>query len=62
MTSTTNFKETSNITYAKYAFLALFVGISVMSFLTQGVLAIKDVVFNTSPNSEFSTVAINKFT
>lgn len=59
VTSTANFKETSNITYAKYAFLALFVGISVMSFLTQGVLAIKDIVFNTSPNSEFSTVAIN---
>ncbi len=41
-------KEASNITFAKYALLALFVGISVTSFLTQGVLAIKDMVFDSS--------------
>jgi serine-type D-Ala-D-Ala endopeptidase (penicillin-binding protein 7) len=42
-------KEASNITFAKYALLALFIGISVTSFLTQGVLTIKDMVFNSSP-------------
>lgn len=42
------FKETDNVTFAKYALLALFIGISVTSFLTQGVLAVKDMVFNSS--------------
>lgn len=44
-------KESSNISFAKYALLALFVGISVTSFLTQGVLTIKDMVFN-SPTAD----------
>jgi hypothetical protein len=45
------FEETSNAAFAKYAVLALFIGISVTSFLTQGVLAVKDLVFgpSTSP-------------
>lgn len=53
-----NFKEADTVTYAKYTFLALFVGISVTSFLTQGVLTIKDMVFNSS-ESESSLVATN---
>lgn len=52
------FKEPNNISYAKYTLLALFIGISVMSFLTQGVLTIKDMVFNSS-NNEVSSFAVN---
>ncbi|MDQ5912494.1 MAG: hypothetical protein QG568_709 [Patescibacteria group bacterium] len=53
-------KEASNVTFAKYALLALFIGISVTSFLTQGVLTIKDMVFNSSTvdtqfNSQLAT-------
>lgn len=46
--SGTLFEETSNASLVKYGILALFIGISVTSFLTQGVLAIKDMVFGPS--------------
>lgn len=46
-----NFEETSTASMVKYGILALFIGISVTSFLTQGVLAVKDMVFGPS-NSE----------
>lgn len=59
VTNSGSFKETNNITYAKYAFLALFVGVSVMSFLTQGALALKDIVFNPSSASYNSSLATN---
>jgi hypothetical protein len=42
------FEETSNASMVKYGILALFIGISVTSFLTQGVLAVKDMVFGPS--------------
>lgn len=42
------FEETTNTTFAKYALLALFIGVAVTSFLTQGVLAVKDLVFGPS--------------
>jgi D-alanyl-D-alanine carboxypeptidase len=45
------FKETSKVTFAKYVFLALLIGVSVTSFLTQGVLIAKDLVFGTSSSS-----------
>ncbi|MCF7865159.1 MAG: hypothetical protein K9M11_01480 [Candidatus Pacebacteria bacterium] len=46
--SGTIFEETSNSSLIKYGILALFIGISVTSFITQGVLTIKDVVFGPS--------------
>lgn len=42
--------EATTGTYVKYGAIALFVGISIMSFLTQGVLALKDIVF--APNAD----------
>lgn len=41
-------KEHSTLSYVLHGSLALIVGISVVSFLTQGALAIKDIVFSSS--------------
>lgn len=43
-----NFREANTVTYVKYGVLALFIGVSVVSFLTQGILAVKDMVFGPS--------------
>lgn len=54
-------QEASKATLAKYALLALFVGISVTSFLTQGVLTIKDIVFNSSStNTQLNSQVANQ--
>jgi D-alanyl-D-alanine carboxypeptidase len=51
ISDTDGFKETSKVTFAKYIFLALLIGVSVTSFLTQGVLIAKDLVFGNSSSS-----------
>ncbi len=49
---TNNFKEHTNISYIGHTALALFVGISIMSFLTQGFLSLKDLAFGNTYESK----------
>lgn len=52
------FENASKGTLVKYAVIALFVGVSVTSFLTQGVLTVKDMVFGPS-DAELKLVDLN---
>lgn len=49
---TNNFKEHTKLSYVGHVSLALFVGVSVMSFLTQGVLSLKDLAFGNTYESK----------
>jgi D-alanyl-D-alanine carboxypeptidase len=55
VSDSSNFKEANMVTYVKYGALALFIGVSVMSFLTQGVLAVKDMVFGPTERATMAT-------